>query len=406
MITRRTTAWLAAVSLIAGLTASAQAARLLSAASRLEHGRQNFDLALPLDASGIEPRALRDGMTLVLKFDAPVQELTVRAEQARAARPLVQGNVATVTLMGVINGREVRLWIDGKNVEPRQLAFRTLRGDVNGDARVTEADARLVQQFVGQPLTPATARYDVVASGRIDSTDVGRVRAWAGERADGGPIRNTPPTISRIPDQKSTVGRVPPGIGFQIHDAETPAEQLMVWACSETPDLLSDKHIQISGEGELRVLTAQPISGRTGVAQIRVTVYDGIDSASTAFAYEFENSPQLFIAQMTPQGGAQTLGSGNATLILAADELSATLRFSYSNLTGPETAAHVHGPGAPGVSAGILFDIDTATPNPDGSYTWTFEPVGGHSVQDQVNFIRQGLTYINVHTAAYPNGEI
>jgi uncharacterized protein (DUF1800 family) len=109
---------------------------------------------------------------------------------------------------------------------------------------------------------------------------------------------------------------------------------------------------------------------------------------------------------MVPQAGTQSTGSGSASLLLAADGLSAVLRFSYSNLTTPVNGAHIHGPADPGASGQILFDIDTATPQADGSYVWTFVPVGTTTVAQIADAIRSGRTYINIHTSRYPSGEI
>jgi uncharacterized protein (DUF1800 family) len=122
--------------------------------------------------------------------------------------------------------------------------------------------------------------------------------------------------------------------------------------------------------------------------------------------YDLDQPPQadgstLYIAQLRPQAGTVTQGSGTASLRLAADGLSAVLNFSFSNLTGPVTGMHVHGP-----NGEILFDIDDATPQADGSYLWVFAPVGSFSIADIVNFIRLGQAYLNIHTAAYPTGEI
>lgn len=109
----------------------------------------------------------------------------------------------------------------------------------------------------------------------------------------------------------------------------------------------------------------------------------------------------LYVAQLRPQSGATTEGYGTATLRLAGDGQSATLSFSFSNLTGPVTGMHIHGPGGQ-----ILFDIDEATPQADGSYVWVIVPVGTWTVADIVGFIKSGQTYLNIHTAAYPAGEI
>jgi uncharacterized protein (DUF1800 family) len=114
----------------------------------------------------------------------------------------------------------------------------------------------------------------------------------------------------------------------------------------------------------------------------------------------------LYFANLTPQTGVTSNGSGTSTLRLSSDETFAIISTSYNGLTGPLTGAHVHGPADPGQSGGILFDIDDATPQGDGTLLWVFGPVGIYSAADIVNFIKTGLTYINLHTAAYPNGEI
>jgi len=106
------------------------------------------------------------------------------------------------------------------------------------------------------------------------------------------------------------------------------------------------------------------------------------------------------------QDGVTSSGSGTAALQLSADETSAVISFSYSNLTSAVTGTHVHGPADPGQSAGILFDIDTAIAQPDGTYLWTFAPTGNNSVADIVNAIKAGRTYLNIHTETFPSGEI
>ena len=143
-------------------------------------------------------------------------------------------------------------------------------------------------------------------------------------------------------------------------------------------------------------------------ANVRAIAYlDGLaDSAIASGVYTIGSQPTLFLATITPQAGAASTGSGSASLLLAADGASAVLRFSFSNLTTPVTGAHIHGPADPGASGAILFDIDAATPRADGSYLWTFVPVGATSVAQIVDAIRSGRTYINIHTSRYPSGEI
>ena len=113
----------------------------------------------------------------------------------------------------------------------------------------------------------------------------------------------------------------------------------------------------------------------------------------------------LYSTTMSAQGGAISSGYGTATLRVSADESVATLRFTFANLTTNLAASgrHIH---AANHGGNIIFDIDTATPNADGTYTWNIAPVGAISVQDILNEIHGGTAYINIHTATYPAGEI
>jgi uncharacterized protein (DUF1800 family) len=134
------------------------------------------------------------------------------------------------------------------------------------------------------------------------------------------------------------------------------------------------------------------VNNTTGIALVEM--YD-LDQPPSA------DGSTLYLTELRPQGAATSQGSGTATLKLAADGKSAVISYTYSNLTGPITGMHVH------ASDGtILFDIDAATPLPDGSLIWVFVPVGNFTVADILNMIRAGQTYVNIHTALYPTGEI
>lgn len=123
----------------------------------------------------------------------------------------------------------------------------------------------------------------------------------------------------------------------------------------------------------------------------------------------------LYVASMLTQAGAVTNGVGSSTLRLSEDESYAIMRYSYSGLTGPITSQHIHTDPYLAKPSTIVFDIDTpgaAQTNlggglqPDGSYKWFILPVGTLSAADIREIIKEGKAYINLHTAAYPNGEI
>src|SRR4051794_36500044 len=134
------------------------------------------------------------------------------------------------------------------------------------------------------------------------------------------------------------------------------------------------------------------VNNTTGIALVEM--YD-LDQPPSA------DGSTLYITELRPQGAATSQGSGTATLRLASDGKSATIAYTYSNLTGPISGMHVHA-----ADGTILFDIDAATPQPDGSLIWVFTQVGNFSATDILNLIKGGQTYVNIHTALYPTGEI
>ena len=118
------------------------------------------------------------------------------------------------------------------------------------------------------------------------------------------------------------------------------------------------------------------------------------------------SSAKLFLANLRPEGGAQSSGSGVSTLRLSEDEKSAVIRFSYSNLTSPATSLHIHGPADPGATGVVLFDFDESPRQLDGSYLWTFTTVGGVTPAQLLSALKVGRLYLNVHSSRYPTGEI
>lgn len=123
----------------------------------------------------------------------------------------------------------------------------------------------------------------------------------------------------------------------------------------------------------------------------------------------------LYIATMLSQNGAITNGVGTATLRLSEDETVAYVTFNHSGLTGPLTDWHVHNDPFLTAPAGIIFDgVEPVTPGDGlvltgpnaGSHKWTILGVGSLSAANIRELIKQGKSYINLHTTAYVNGEI
>ena len=109
---------------------------------------------------------------------------------------------------------------------------------------------------------------------------------------------------------------------------------------------------------------------------------------------------------------ASASAAGAANVELAADESSVIVEnVTFSGLSGPATAAHIH-TGAPGVAGPITIDFGADPTSPITmtvtAATYPSPPPAG-APPDFAAFIREleaGNTYVNVHTAACPPGEI
>ena len=100
-----------------------------------------------------------------------------------------------------------------------------------------------------------------------------------------------------------------------------------------------------------------------------------------------------------PGENPPTASKGVGAIEAAYDTATKTLTWSgsYSDLTGPEVAAHFHGPAPIGKNAGVLVPVDAKASPFQGSTVLTDE---------QAKDFADGLVYFNVHTAQNKGGEI
>jgi CHRD domain len=71
---------------------------------------------------------------------------------------------------------------------------------------------------------------------------------------------------------------------------------------------------------------------------------------------------------------------------------------NYEGLSGPATAAHIHGPATEAQNAGVLIGFNSPVTSPMAGQV-TLTPA-------QVTELLDGKWYVNVHTAANKGGEI
>ncbi len=95
-----------------------------------------------------------------------------------------------------------------------------------------------------------------------------------------------------------------------------------------------------------------------------------------------------------------TDSKGQGTAMVDFDSANKTLSWTitFTDLSGPVTAAHFHGPAAAGENAPPVIPIEGALVSPiKGSATLT---------DGQVSDLEAGKLYFNLHTAKYPDGEV
>ena len=105
-------------------------------------------------------------------------------------------------------------------------------------------------------------------------------------------------------------------------------------------------------------------------------------------------------SQQVPANASTATGSGTVVLDDVADTM--TVDLSWQGLTGPALAAHIHGPGAVGTNAAILFPFANVPAVVSGSMPEQTIPITPAQIAD----LEAGLYYMNIHTLMFPLGEI
>jgi hypothetical protein len=116
--------------------------------------------------------------------------------------------------------------------------------------------------------------------------------------------------------------------------------------------------------------------------------------AANSFAATHTFHVSLDGLQEVPPNASPAFGS--ATVLVDDVAHTATVDLSFSGLLGAQTAAHIHGPAAPGVNGPVLIGF------PIGSFVGMVFP----TTPTIESHMFSGLTYINVHSTVFPGGEI
>lgn len=92
-----------------------------------------------------------------------------------------------------------------------------------------------------------------------------------------------------------------------------------------------------------------------------------------------------------------TTGKGRVTATLDPTSRMFSFRATYSDMSGPPTAAHFHGPAAEGFNAPPIIGVKSLA-----------SPIRGTAMltDGQIGDLEGGMWYFNVQSAAHPPGEI
>ena len=93
--------------------------------------------------------------------------------------------------------------------------------------------------------------------------------------------------------------------------------------------------------------------------------------------------------------------TGTATVVLSDDRTTVSVDVTFTGLTADATVAHIHGPAEPGMTAPPIIPLTDFPTTSSGTYSHEF-PITPEQIEELAN----GLTYLNIHTSTFPNGEI
>ena len=130
------------------------------------------------------------------------------------------------------------------------------------------------------------------------------------------------------------------------------------------------------------------------------TLFAGLALATTLFAAPASAETVMFKATLsgTEEVPANTSkGVGMADLTYDTATKRASWKGTWSGLTGPATGAHFHGPADKGKNAAVAMALDAKASPFEGAATFS---------DAQAKDLMGGMLYLNVHTAAHPDGEI
>lgn len=170
---------------------------------------------------------------------------------------------------------------------------------------------------------------------------------------------------------------------------------------SKTFRVLVVDDVYVEGSETFTVFLSNPTGSALNVpntAEVTITDNDSVSAASPV--------PATFVASLdgAHEVPAQVTNGKGTGIVIVSDEATGAAKVSlaFSGLTSGSTVAHIHGPAAVGVNAPILFPLDI----PTGVTAGELNDFAITLTSTQIQQLKDGLFYFNVHTTNNPGGEI
>jgi CHRD domain-containing protein/PA domain-containing protein/Calx-beta domain-containing protein len=165
---------------------------------------------------------------------------------------------------------------------------------------------------------------------------------------------------------------------------------------SKTISVLTTDDAYVEGNETFPITLSNAVGATLGtVTTATITIVEN-DVSGTPSIPRKQFVATLTGAQQVPASGNAVKANG-AVAKLSTDDSTASVSLIFSGLTGSETSAHIHGPGAAGTNAPSLFQLPLGTP------ILNFQIIPS---SQRVTELRSGLHYVDVHSTAFANGEI
>ena len=121
---------------------------------------------------------------------------------------------------------------------------------------------------------------------------------------------------------------------------------------------------------------------------------------------------EQFTASLSGENSVPPLevdGTGNATVTISDDAQTVSWEITYSGLTGDPAAGHIHF-GAEGANGPVMIPFASVTPTGSSGSFNAADYEGGDGLPADwdgvLEAIRDGNSYVNIHTAQNQGGEI